>query len=89
MKVGDKYLCKKPACILQHNYYCYITENNYYIIIYSDMTCMDVYPDDYVHKDNTITFSKYTNDYSLYFYDYFYTKQEERKFKLEKLNESR
>ena len=78
MKVGDKYLCKKSQSF---NYYT-IIENNYYTIDYLDNIWISVCID----GERGITFTLYSDfGYGSYFYNYFYTKQEERKFKLEKL----
>jgi hypothetical protein len=73
LKIGEKYRCKKS-----HNFnYTNIIENNYYIIDHLDKYWVRVEID----SKRGIALS-YTSDD---FYDYFYSKQEERKLKLEKL----
>ena len=76
-KVGDRLLCKK-------NYEDTIFEGKYYIIILKSLD----YNNDYV-----LTFKDNNGDPFIMFYfeikHYFYTENELRKIKLERLNESR
>ena len=85
MNVGDKYLCKKSLKTWQNKLHI-IKKNNYYKIL---------------GKDNLriITISESGGNFSFasisisslspfLFFDYFYTKQEERKLKLLKIKNS-
>ena len=81
MKVGDKYICKRSQRFLSGGS---IIENSYYIIDNVDENWIGFHNESY----DRITLNDYCM-YSKYFYNNFYNKQEERKFKLDKLNESR
>ena len=75
MKLGVKYLCKKS-----HKFnYCSVIENNFYKIDYLNYFWISIS----IENNCGITFSNKNNGWV--FYDYFYTKQEERKLKLEKI----
>ena len=80
MKVGYKCLCKNSKLAVDYN----LISSNFYIVKYVDTRVISIFND----EKCVVTFSL-ESEYSAYFYNYFYTKQEERKFKLEKLNESR
>jgi len=78
MKVGDKYRCKKSLrSVISYTtidkYYCILRDREHHVMILSDSG----YEAFAKVKNNSVS--------PYYFYDYFYTKQEERKFKLEKL----
>jgi len=81
LNVGDKLLCKKNL----NELYASFNKNKYYIVY--DIKLFDNNTD-YCYY---IEFDKkkyYSFRYSVrFFYEHFYTKQEERKIKLEKLYE--
>ena len=80
LKVGDRLLCKKTDEEIKKNEYYFITlisyTNNYYTIKIIDKT------------DNSVLIENYwfSNKCSFYYiWNYFYTPQEVRKMKLERL----
>ena len=96
MNVGDKYLCKKTLLYKNYNiffeniYYKIIKKHTNYIIIYYTLNNTPYYG--YLVKNNnkiyhfTFSLNKFSSINSPFlFFDYFYTKQEERKLKLDKI----
>ena len=75
LKIGDKLLCKKTGKLYNIKKISYIIKDEYYIQM-GDLISKWRFV---LNKDNKITF------HDLYIWDYFYTPQELRKLKLEKL----
>ena len=76
INIDRKYLCKK------NSYYC-IKGSRYYIHSIS-MNRVSIHVDNYHVYEKFVFENGYYIDFN--FYEYFYTEQEERKLKLEQLN---
>ena len=75
LKVGDKLLCKKSYKLVNNFYKCKKERNKYYTI-----TCIDV---ERIYFEEDFFFN--ISQSIWYIWDYFYTPQELRKLKLERL----
>ena len=82
MNTNRKYICKKSIFRFKKGY-------SYYIVFYSTSYIIIRSVTENINFDESFNLYDYPDFISdLYFYDYFYSENEERKFKLQKILKS-
>ena len=82
MNTNRKYICKKSIFRFKKGY-------SYYIVFYSTSYIIIRSVTENINLDESFNLYDYPDFISdLYFYDYFYSENEERKFKLQKILKS-